>query len=193
VGYAGLRLRDAHGASRLTLAVTTSAPGFLAFCSERLAGSGIVLRPALEADAAFIAAVYATTRAEELAAVDWTPENRKTFTDWQSRQQEGHYALHYPGAERLVIERGEPIGRIYVDSAGSEVRLMEVTLLPASRNQGIGTRLLLELLAYADLLGKPASLHVEPFNPAKRMYERAGFAVVEARGLYEFMMRPAPS
>lgn len=89
-----------------------------------------------------------------------------------------------------MIEKGDAIGRIYVDTRG-EVRLMDVTLLPAWRNQGIGTRLLQALLAYADALGRPASLHVEPFNPAKRMYERAGFAVSETRGLYEFMVRPA--
>ena len=35
------------------------------------------------------------------------------------------------------------------------------------------------------------SLHVEPFNPAKRMYERLGFVVSETRGLYEFMVRAA--
>ena len=137
-----------------------------------------------------VAAIYATTREEELRAVDWTPEQKKAFTDWQSSQQEKHYLLHYPAAERLVIEKGEAIGRIYVDTRG-EVRLMDVTILPAWRNQGIGTRLLQALLAYADGLGRPASLHVEPFNPARRMYERAGFAVSETRGLYEFMIRPA--
>lgn len=143
------------------------------------------------ADSAFIAAVYASTRIEELRQVDWTPGQREAFTTWQSGQQEEHYRLHYPSAERLVIEHAnEGIGRIYVDTTGAEVRLMEVTLLPAWRGRGVGTRLLDGLLAYADGLGLPASLHVEPFNPAKRMYERAGFAVEEVRGLYEFMVRP---
>ena len=42
---------------------------------------------------------------------DWGPspigvrlEQKKTFTDWQSAQREQHYALHYPRAERLIIE-----------------------------------------------------------------------------------------
>jgi ribosomal protein S18 acetylase RimI-like enzyme len=67
-----------------------------------------------------------------------------------------------------------------------------VTLLPAYRNRGIGTRLMDELLRYADSLGREASLHVEPFNPAKRMYARMGFVVRETRGIYEFMVRPVP-
>lgn len=139
-----------------------------------------------------LAAIYASTREEELLPVPWTAERKKAFTDWQSAQQEQHYALHYPHAERLVIEQGGPIGRLYVDTTRAEVRLMEVTLLPPYRNRGIGTRLMDELLRYADSLGREASLHVEPFNPAKRMYERMGFAVRETRGIYEFMVRPVP-
>lgn len=142
-----------------------------------------------------LAAIYASTREEELQPVPWTAAQKKAFTDWQSARQEQHYALHYPHAERLVIEQAgqdEPIGRLYVDTTRAEVRLMEVTLLPPYRSRGIGTRLMDELLRYADSLGREASLHVEPFNPAKRMYERMGFAVRETRGIYEFMVRPVP-
>ena len=151
-----------------------------------------MLRPATDADRDFIAGIYATTREEELRQVSWSAAQKRTFTDWQSQQQEAHYGLHYPAAERLVVEKGEPIGRIYVDTTSAEVRLMEVTLLPPWRKQGIGTRLTSLLLEYADELRLPASLHVEPFNPAKRMYERFGFVVEETRGLYEFMVRPVP-
>jgi len=166
------------------------ASGFRAFATPRLAEAGLALRPATEADRQLIAAIYATTREEELRQVPWTDAEKHTFTEWQSGQQEAHYALHYPAAERLVVERGESIGRLYVDTTRTEVRLMEVTLLPAFRNQAIGTRLTRLLLEYSDALMLPASLHVEPFNPARRMYERLGFAVKETRGLYEFMVRP---
>lgn len=166
--------------------------GFRAFASPRLAGAGLALRPATDADRELIAAIYATTREEELSQVAWSTGQKRAFTDWQSKQQDAHYTLHYPAFERLVIERDGPIGRIYVDTTSSEIRLMEVTLLPPFRNQGIGTSLLDALLAYADALGRPASLHVEPFNPAKRMYERMGFGVVETRGVYEYMVRAVP-
>lgn len=172
--------------------MAAASPGFLAFAAPSLEESGIVLRPAGEGDKALLASFYATTREEELRQVDWSIEQKKAFTDWQSQQQELHYATHYPAAERLVVMHGEPIGRIYVDTTSREVRLMDVTLLPEHRNHGLGSRLMQQLLAYSDGLGRPASLHVEPFNPAKRMYERLGFRVVETRGLYEFMQR-APS
>ncbi len=158
----------------------------------RLSGAGLAVRPIEDSDRGLVAEIYATTRAEELAGVPWDAEQKRAFTDAQSRQQEAHYGLHYPGAERLlVVAIGEPIGRIYVDTA-SEVRLMEVTLLPPWRNRGVGTHLTRIVVEYADTLRRPASLHVEPFNPAKRMYERLGFVVSETRGLYEFMVRPVP-
>jgi hypothetical protein len=31
------------------------------------------------------------------------------------------------------------------------------------------------------------SIHVETFNPAKRLYERLGFVVAEDKGVYQLM------
>jgi ribosomal protein S18 acetylase RimI-like enzyme len=182
--------------------VAEAAPGFLAFAAAKLKSSGISLRVARTEDLPLLGEIYASTRTEELQQVPWSTEQKKAFTDWQSGQQEQHYGLHYPNAERLVIERehgaGDPgaaplaIGRVYVETTGVEVRLMDITLLPGYRNQGVGTRVMNELLRYADILQRQASLHVESFNPAKRMYERMNFAVSETHGLYEFMVRPVP-
>ena len=166
--------------------------GFRAFASPGLAAAGLVLTPAREADFSLLATIYATAREEELRLAPWTDAQKRAFTDWQSQQQELHYALHYPAAERLVIARDEPIGRMYVDTGREEVRLMDLTLLPACRSRGVGTILVQALLAYSDALRRPASLHVEPGNPARRLYLRLGFEAVETRGMYEFMKRPAP-
>lgn len=167
-------------------------PEFLAFALPRLVEDGLALRVAVESDAPAIAALYATTREEELRHVPWSALQKKAFTDWQSQQQEKHYSTHYPHCERLLVVAGrETIGRVYVDTTPGDVRLMEMTLLPAHRNRGIGSLLMQALLAYADGLARQVSLHVEPFNPAKRMYARLGFRVVETRGLYEYMVREA--
>lgn len=150
------------------------------------------LRSAASGDLPFLADLYASTRAEEMnLATSWSDEQRRTFLRSQFALQDEHYRRHYPHAERLVIERrGAPIGRMFIDITALEVRLMDVALLPAARGRGIGTALLQRLLAFADGLGLPVTLHVEPFNPALRMYERTGFAYVETRGIYQFMRRP---
>jgi len=166
-------------------------PGFLAYASAL--PDGIALRAAESADQAFLAELYASTREEEMRlATPWTDEQKRAFLAGQFALQDRHYRLHYPDAEWLVIEQGGArVGRMLVNVAPSEARLMDIALMPGARGHGIGAVLLERLLAFADGLGLPVTLHVEPFNPALRMYERAGFAPVEMRGIYQFMRRPA--
>ena len=164
-------------------------PGFLAHASDM--PLDVTLRAFTPADHTFVAAVYASTREEEMKlATGWNDAQKREFLRGQFALQDGHYRLHYPNAEHAVIEqRAQPIGRLVVNAGSSEVRLMDVALLPAFRGRGVGTSILERLLAFADGLGIPVTLHVEPFNPARRMYVRAGFAFVEMRGIYEFMRR----
>ncbi|MFO1312331.1 MAG: GNAT family N-acetyltransferase [Burkholderiales bacterium] len=167
-------------------------PGFLARAADL--PHGLALRAVTDADQPFVADVYASTREEEMKlATAWNETQKREFLRGQFALQDRHYRLHYPNAEHAVIEqRGQAIGRLVVNVGGAEVRLMDVALLPASRARGVGTVILERLIAFADELRLPVTLHVEPFNPARRMYARAGFAFVEMRGIYEFMRREVP-
>jgi ribosomal protein S18 acetylase RimI-like enzyme len=68
-----------------------------------------------------------------------------------------------------------------------EIRLMDIALLPAYRNQGIGTRLMHDLLEEAETSHHFIGLHVEQFNRAYQLYQRLGFRDVEMRGIYMYM------
>jgi len=57
-------------------------------------------------------------------------------------------------------------------------------LLPAHRNQGTGSALLNDILAEATAVTQPVRLHVERFNPARRLYERLGFTVIGEGPIY---------
>ncbi len=50
--------------------------------------------------------------------------------------------------------------------------------------------MLREILAEADMAGKPVRIHVEVFNPARRLYQRLGFTQIADRGVYLFLERP---
>lgn len=153
--------------------------------------AGWSLRPREEADLDFLAALYAQSREEELRAVDWTEDRKQAFLRDQFGRQHAHYLQHYPRALWWVLTRGgAPAGRLYLEQTASEVRVMDIALVPGLRNQGVGTQLLRALLLHADRTGLPVTLHVEPFNPALRLYERLGFSRVETRGVYWFMRRP---
>ena len=135
-----------------------------------------------------LCAVYASTRAEELAVTDWSAEQKAQFCRQQFTAQDAHYRTHYPTARFSVIEReGLPIGRLFVDRWEKEIRIMDIALLPEHRGAGIGTRLLCELQEEARAAGRALSIHVEKFNPALRLYERLGFRAKEDKGVYVLM------
>lgn len=154
----------------------------------------IVLRERQEEDMNFLSELYASAREEELRQVDWPEAQKKAFLLDQFTLQHEHYLKHYPHANWLVIERdGAAIGRLYEETTRVELRLMDISLMPAYRNQGIGSALMKIVLAHADEIQRPVSLHVESFNPALRLYHRLGFVPVETRGIYYFMRREVVS
>lgn len=145
----------------------------------------ILTRPVTLADRGFLAEIYASTRAEELQATGWADEQKTQFCEMQFDAQDAHYRQHYPTAECLVIEAdGVPAGRLYLDRWSNEIRVMDISLLPPHRGQGIGSFLLQQLLDEAQQSGKLVSIHVERFNPALKLYQRLGFRMVEDKGVY---------
>ncbi|MES2441064.1 MAG: GNAT family N-acetyltransferase [Verrucomicrobiota bacterium] len=145
----------------------------------------VSLRPVTVSDTDFLAAVYASTREEELRVTDWTEERKREFCRMQFTAQDAHYRQHYPTAEFRVIETGGvAVGRLYVDRWQQEIRIMDIAILPEHRGKGIGTRFLLELRHEAAAVGKSLSIHVERLNPALRLYERLGFRMIEDKGVY---------
>lgn len=156
-------------------------------------GPEVTLRPITDADTPFLLRVYAGTRQEELALVPWTEEEKAAFLRQQFDAQHAWWREHYAGATFDVVEvDGAPAGRLYVHRGGSEIRIVDIALLPAHRGSGIGTRLLRRVLDEGDGAGKPVSIHVEIHNPARTLYDRLGFLPVEERGVYLLMRRAVP-
>lgn len=156
--------------------------------------ASLALRREAEADFAFLCELFADIRREELAPVPWPEQAKRDFLDSQCKLQRDHYARHYGGADLLlVLDRDTPVGRLYVHATKAEIRLMEIALLRDWRARGIGSLLVRTLLEEAARRGVEVTLHVEPGNPAQRMYHRFGFALVENRGVYDFLRWAPPS
>jgi ribosomal protein S18 acetylase RimI-like enzyme len=146
------------------------------------------LRPALPGDEPFLRAVYGSTRAEELARVPWSDEQKRAFIGMQFAAQDADYRRNYPDAQYSIVEvKGVGAGRLYVDRAKSEIRILDIALLPEHRGRGVGTKLLRGLQDEARSAGKPLTIHVERFNPALRLYHRLGFRQIADRGVYLFL------
>jgi ribosomal protein S18 acetylase RimI-like enzyme len=149
------------------------------------------LRAECDQDREFLCTLYASTRAEELSILPWTADEKKAFLEQQFIAQTTHYRKNYPSAAFLVIGfEGRSVGRLYVCLARSELRLMDIALLPEFRGQGLGRALIHAVIDLAAEAGVDLTLHVEPFNPAMAWYQRLGFEQVEQVGVYWFMRLP---
>ncbi len=149
-----------------------------------------VLRPASPQDEPFLYTVYASTRLEELAVVGWEEAEKERFLRMQFQAQHQYYREQYPDAAyQLVIQEGRPIGRLYVGRWEDEIRVIDIALLPAYRRGGIGTSLLMTLLAEGDDSCKPVRIHVDRYNQAQRLYYRLGFRQIAESGPYLLLER----
>lgn len=134
-------------------------------------------RPLTAEDLPWLAALYASTREDEMRGLPWPAVTVQQFLDQQFRAQHLHYLAHYPQAHYLAItHEGGPVGRLYLDEAGADDRIVDISLLPACRGQGTGTAVLVQVLAAAARRGRGVTLNVLAGNiGARRLYERLGF------------------
>ena len=146
----------------------------------------ITYRPIDDADLPFLRAVYGSVREDELLQTNWDAAQKAAFIDMQFTAQHTYYQENYDNAEFLVIlVDGVPAGRLYVQRGPRDMRIIDIALLPAFRNQGTGARILNSLLAEGRATGRTVSIHVEKFNPAMRLYHRLGFKTAEDKGVHD--------
>ncbi|MEI6914845.1 MAG: GNAT family N-acetyltransferase [Armatimonadota bacterium] len=151
----------------------------------------VVLIPATPADEEFLLKVYASTREDELALVDWPQQAKDDFCAMQFRMQFADYQARYPDSSHdIILFDARPAGRIWVDRDTDEIRLVDIAILPEFRNSGIGKHLLEALIAESAAAGKPLRHMVFKFNQdALRFYERLGFNITNDTGMHFLMER----
>jgi ribosomal protein S18 acetylase RimI-like enzyme len=155
---------------------------------RRAAEFGLNFRRITDTDRPFLARVYASVRAEELAATDWSDQHKAAFLDQQFEAQHAHYQRYYPNADWLVTgHQGRDIGRLYIERWPSQHRIIDIAFLPEHCGKGFGEALLRDLMDEAAAAGKAVSIHVEKLNPAMRLYRRLGFVTEEDKGVYDLM------
>jgi ribosomal protein S18 acetylase RimI-like enzyme len=157
-----------------------------------LAAQGFALRLEADADIPFLAELYASTREAELALAPWSPTEKAIFLRSQFDAQRRHYYSNFHDCVFSVLEcDGAPIGRLYLETRGQNLHIVDIALTPVRRGQGLGGRILVGVIAFAAAAGRGVSIYVEKFNPALRLYRRLGFTEVSDSGVYLLMERVA--
>ena len=112
----------------------------------------------------------------------------------QFNAQRQHYRKAYQNTQFLIIEsNGKRIGRLYLSRMEDQIRIMDITLAPSSRGQGIGSNLIREVQDEARSAGLAVTLHAEKLGQMAKYYERLGFEVIEEKEAHFFMKWVAPS
>jgi ribosomal protein S18 acetylase RimI-like enzyme len=140
----------------------------------------VTLRAVTDGDEAFLIKTYTSVRADELAQVPWSQEQREAFIKMQFDAQLLHYKTHNPNATyEIILLDTHAIGRLYVARRDQEIRILDLTILPEHRNRGIGTSLLKNLMTECVDADKPLTIYVENYNPSYRLFQRLGFNTID--------------
>ena len=125
-------------------------------------------RPTTESDIPFLLALRVQSMGPHLAAAGIDA----TEADYLVRVR---YRLD---CAEVLLRDGVPVGLLKVVREATTWTVMQIQFLPEVQGQGLGARVLRQVIADARRAGVALCLSVLKANPAKDLYERLGFVVV---------------
>lgn len=127
-------------------------------------------------DDAFLSSLAIQSMGPAGAALSLMP----AYAQQLARSQRAQWAARFgEDGHQLILVEDEPIGRLWCADVGDEERcLVHMALLETWRGQGLGAKLLSEVIAQARHDRRRLWLHVACDNPAARLYLRLGFVCV---------------
>lgn len=143
--------------------------------------SPITLRPATDDDEPFLRALHHACYRPYVEGI-W---------GWDEADQDRRFRDAWSPADRLVVELlGEPIGVLWTSRRSDHIFIAGIEILPRHQRGGVGTGLLRQVLTQADAERISVRLQVLRNNPARNLYERLGFGLVETTDTHHVMRRP---
>lgn len=142
----------------------------------------LMLRQATEDDLAFLLALRKQTMGPHLRQAGLPDDDAALLA---------RLRLHWEAAQVILLD-GQPAGLFKAFREPDHWYVQQVQVAPAWQGRGVGARVLGALLETADQQGLPVRLSVLHANPARRLYERLGFRVVQTIGSEYLMQRDPP-
>jgi ribosomal protein S18 acetylase RimI-like enzyme len=106
---------------------------------------------------------------------------------WDDAVQEVMFRERWdPAAVQVIVVEDEDVGTLRLVEKEDEIFIGLLEIHPDHQNQGVGSTIIAEIVRdfYGDgrTAGLPIRLHVLKANvPARRLYERLGFRIIEDR------------
>ncbi len=121
-------------------------------------------------------------RLHNAALKDYVTQTWGWDEDWQKR----NFAETFkPEKAQIIVFEEKDVGYWEVSEKETETVLISIRLLPEYQRRGIGTKIIKDLL---DNSQKPVRLQVLKVNPAKKLYERLGFEIIDETDTH-FLMK----
>jgi ribosomal protein S18 acetylase RimI-like enzyme len=134
----------------------------------------IHLRQVRAEDEAFLFALFRASREAEFAPLP--QPQRETLLRFQYQARSRDYAARFPHPEHFIVEFcRQAAGRLLLNRQASELRIVDIAIIPELQRQGIASAVLKSLIAEAEAAGMPLRLSVWHSNPALGLYQRLGF------------------
>lgn len=154
--------------------------------------AGLALRQEASDDLPFLEQLFISTRLAELEPTGWPADVKQQFLASQFGFQRRHYAQAYHDADFYIVQQEDrPVGRLYLFRGSTDIRIVDISLLPEWRGRGLGAALIAVVQAEAERSGCSVSLQVALYNPAQRLYSRLGFVQTGTDGASWSMRWPA--
>lgn len=97
---------------------------------------------------------------------------------WDESYQKAYFREHFePARRQVIVVEGQDVGVLQVKKTRAEIVLQNIRIAPAWQRRGLGTAIIQDILGQARYDGLSVALRVLKVNPARRLYERLGFAV----------------
>jgi ribosomal protein S18 acetylase RimI-like enzyme len=136
----------------------------------------VTTRPMNDDDSMLLFELYASTRADELSRSGWATPQQRSFFRMQAQNQERYFLRHYDHLDRRTIcINGFSAGRLLVDRPSQAIVIVDLALLPAFRERGVGSMLIRSLLEEAAERGLTVHMELQKNSDALQTCERLGF------------------
>ena len=143
------------------------------------------LSNARESDLQVLLELYCDVRGPEISAWGLPADQIEAFLRMQFEARQQSYQAAYPEARNEIVSiGGVPVGHWLVAYSPTELRLVDIALLGAFRNRGIGADLIQKLIDECRANDLVFRLQVLRGNPAIRLYMRMGFRETSTDPMY---------
>src|SRR5262245_6458761 len=131
----------------------------------------IELRRATVADTKFLWDVFRVSMEDYIT---------QTRGEWNEQREESQFRDQLDlSAAQVILTKNLEVGFIMVPIKDNARWIHTICIVPEYQNRGIGTEVVRSVIAEAETQNIPLYLSVLKVNPARRLYERLGFVVIE--------------